>query len=114
MMASRWIRMARSRTGSNALPKRNLRTRYFHKRVEVVVYPAVGMPYEITTDDAFLQHAQEPPSVLVVEEDVLAGIAAGRDVMNGLRIFQAQWSGRAAESTPSTGTVQDLASSCLR
>lgn len=97
MMASRWIRMARSRTGSNALPKMNLSAGCCHDQAEVVVHQAVGMPYEITTNDDFLQHAQEPPSVLVVKKDGLAGIAAGRDVMNGLRIFQAQRSGHAAE-----------------
>ncbi len=52
----------------------------FHQQVKVVAHQAVGMQHEMTAGDDPLQHAQEPPPILVVEEEVLAGNASDSDV----------------------------------
>ena len=80
----------------------------FHEQVEVVAHQAVGMQHEMKPGDDTLQHTREPPPILVVEEDVLAGIASNRNMVERPRILKAQRSGHAAESTPSICTVQDL------
>lgn len=65
----------------------------FHQQVKVVAHQAVGMQHEMTAGDDPLQHAQEPPPILVVEEDVLAGIASSSNVIERPGIFKAQRSG---------------------
>jgi len=80
----------------------------FHEQVEVVTHQALGMQHEMIAGDDTLQHGQEPPPVLVVEEEVLAGIASSSNVIGRPGIFKAQRSGHKAEATPSICIVRDL------
>lgn len=53
-------------------------------------------------------------TVLMIQKNVLLGVASGSDMVEGPRIFDAQWTGHEGHSNSAVYTEQDLTpSSCL-
>ena len=60
----------------------------FDHQVVMVVHQTIGIAAPALLVDLAAEQGEEPGTVRVVEEDVLAGIAPGRQVVDGARKFQ--------------------------
>ena len=67
----------------------------------VVIHQAVGVYEKVKARGDALDNAQKMVAIVDVEEDVLPGIAAGSDVIQRAREFDAKRSGHVARLTQS-------------
>lgn len=70
---------------------RQIGLRRFNEGVIMVWHQAVGMAAPVVTCDDISQNRKERESILVVQEDVLASVAAAGDVINRALVFDTQW-----------------------
>ena len=65
----------------------------------MVAHDDEGEQLPAGADDGALQVVEEPATVAVVEDDVLAGVAARHDVVDGAFEFDAESSGHGSKLT---------------
>jgi hypothetical protein len=82
--------------------------------VKVVIHQTVGVQSKMKAGDDEPEDREKSVTVLMIQKNVLLGVASGSDMVEGTMKFHAQWTGHEAHSNSTEYTEQDLTPSiCL-
>src|SRR5204862_7375628 len=100
------IEVLRIRAVQIAHPLRERRTRCMHEQVIVIVHETVGEHLPVQTDADVGERLQESRPVVLVQEYILKGVAAGDHVVQGIHELKPERAGhrrrQSANSAPPT------------
>lgn len=80
----------------------------FNDQMEVIVHHAIGVEQEMKAGDHARQHPEKLLPVLVIEKDVLPGIASDRDVIERTGKFETEWSSHEESLAQQSNKKYDL------
>jgi hypothetical protein len=93
-------------------PARQVRLRSLDDEVVVVRHQAIGVARPAVLPDDITEDTEERPTVTVVEEDRLAGIAPCGDVVESARKLDTEWPCHGPDARKSTGQTRSETARC--